>query len=199
MLDTHARGLVQPLFDRAARLLLYWGVRADQVTWLALFTGVQVGLWIYYGYPVIAVGALWLSGVLDAIDGSLARMQQRVTPWGTLIDLTFDRLVEVSVIIGLALRYPAAQFWLLLLTAGIMLSMTVFLTVGALSVKQGSKSFYYQAGLAERTEGFILFTLMILLPASLVWITIIFFAVILFTAMQRLIEAGKILTINLIA
>lgn len=89
--------------------------------------------------------------------------------------------------------YPDARFLLLLLTASIVVSMTIFLTVGALTEKKGMKSFYYQAGLAERTEGFILFTLMILLPQWLLWLTALFFVVEIVTALQRMMEARKIL------
>jgi hypothetical protein len=97
------------------------------------------------------------------------------------------------VIVGLAVRYPQERLLLLLLTAAIVLSMTVFLTVGALSEKRGIKSFYYQAGLAERTEGFLLFTVMMLFPRWLSWTTGLFLAVELFTAFQRMIEAKRLL------
>ena len=43
--------------------------------------------------------------------------------------------------------------------------MTIFLTVGALAQNNGMKSFRYQAGLAERSEGFICFSFMILLSS----------------------------------
>ena len=56
----------------------------------------------------------------------------------------------------------------------LLMSMTIFLTVGALSEKKGVKSFYYQAGVAERSEGFIFFSLMILIPSYLGIITNIF-------------------------
>ena len=71
--------------------------------------------------------------------------------------------------------------------------MTVFLTVGALSEKKGMKSFYYQAGLAERTEGFILFTMMVLIPSWLVWTTSFFIFVEIFTGIQRMLEAKRLL------
>ena len=76
----------------------------------------------------------------------------------------------------------------------IIVAMTVFLTVGALSEKQGMKSFYYQAGLAERTEGFILFSLMIVFSPYLTAITLLFIAVQIFTIFQRMAEAKRILT-----
>jgi archaetidylinositol phosphate synthase len=193
MLDTHARRWVQPVIGRTAKALLKLGLTADQVTWIAFLIGLSTGALIYFDHPIIAVILLWLSGYLDAVDGSMAREQQKSTSWGTLLDMTFDRIVELSVIIGLAARFPEAQFLLLLLTASIVFSMTVFLTVGALSEKKGIKSFYYQAGLAERTEGFILFTFMILFPGWLVWTTGLFLFVEVFTALQRMMEAKRIL------
>jgi len=72
--------------------------------------------------------------------------------------------------------------------------MTVFLTVGALSDKYSEKSFYYQPGLAERTEGFIFFSLMMIFNNYINIIVIIFSLAILYTAIQRILEAKKILS-----
>jgi archaetidylinositol phosphate synthase len=71
--------------------------------------------------------------------------------------------------------------------------MTVFLTVGALSEKHSEKSFYYQPGLAERTEGFIFFSLMMIMQKHISIIAILFALTIFYTAAQRVIEAKKIL------
>lgn len=193
MLDTHGRKYVEPVIGRTAKKLVRWGFTANQVTWAAFLLGITTGFWIYSDQPIWAAVFLWISGFLDAVDGSMARLEKKTSAWGTVMDITFDRLVELSVIIGLAIRYPDVQFLLLLLTASIVFSMTVFLTVGALSEKRGIKSFYYQAGLAERTEGFILFTAMMLFPAWLFWTTGLFLGVEIFTALQRMREAKKIL------
>lgn len=193
MLDTHGRKYVESLIGGTAKTLLKYGLSANQVTWMAFLIGSVTGVLIYYDRPVWAVLLLWISGFLDAVDGSMARQEKKTTAWGTVLDITFDRIVELSVIIGLAARFPDVQFLLLLLTASIVFSMTVFLTVGALSEQRGIKSFYYQAGVAERTEGFILFTFMVLFPAWLVWTTGLFLFVELFTALQRMGEAKRIL------
>lgn len=193
MLDTHARKYIQPIIEQSAKVMIQWGLTANRVTMLALGIGIFSGVFIVWGLPILAVITLWFSGFLDAVDGSIAREQKSMSAWGTLMDITFDRIVELSVIVGLALRYPQAQFLLLLLTGGIVFSMTVFLTVGALSDKKGMKSFYYQAGLAERTEGFILFTLMILLHDALLWMTGLYLFAVVFTALQRMWEAKRIL------
>ena len=112
-------------------------------------TGLVSGVLVYFQRPVAAVIVLWLSGYLDAVDGSMARERQQLSAWGTVMDVTFDRIVELGIIIALAIRFPQAQLPLLLLTAAIVFSMTVFLSVGALSEKKGMKSFYYQSGLAD--------------------------------------------------
>ncbi|MBD1373916.1 CDP-alcohol phosphatidyltransferase family protein [Hazenella sp. IB182357] len=193
MLDTYGRKYIQPLLDWTAKKCIAANITATQVTWIAFVVGVSSGVLIYLDHIYAAVLILWFSGFLDALDGTIARQTQQSTSWGTLLDISFDRLVELSVIMGLALRYPEMQIWLLLLTASIVLAMTVFLTVGALTEKRGMKSFYYQAGLAERTEGFILFTVMMLFPQWLLWSTLFFIGVEWFTTGQRLHEAKKIL------
>lgn len=195
MLDTHGRKYIQPLIESAAKGLLKVGLTPNQVTLISFIIGASTGLFIYWGYPLIAVIVLWLSGFLDAVDGTMARLT-KPSSFGTVLDVTLDRLVEISVILGLAFAYPDVMWALLLLSVSIIFSMTIFLTVGAVSEKKGMKSFYYQAGLAERTEGFILFTLMILLVNHLLLTTLIFLAVEIFTGMQRLLEAKRILQEN---
>ncbi|TAA70511.1 CDP-alcohol phosphatidyltransferase family protein [Planococcus salinarum] len=192
MLDTHARKHVQPVVNKTADLLLKFGFTADGVTISALFIGMSSGLFIYLEQPVWALIALWFSGYLDVVDGTMAR-KTKSSSWGTLLDISFDRLVEISVILGLAFRFPESMWALLLLSASIIVGMTVFLTVGALSEKQSEKSFYYQAGLAERTEGFILFSLMIVFSMYLTLFTLLFLAVQLITIFQRMAEARRIL------
>lgn len=192
MLDTHARKHVQPMVEKTADYLLKRGLTADSVTKIAFIIGLSTGIFIYLDQPLIAIAALWLSGYLDVVDGTMAR-KTKPSAWGTLLDISFDRMVEISVILGLAFRFPQSMWALLLLSVSIIIAMTVFLTVGALSDKQGMKSFYYQAGLAERTEGFILFTLMIAFSTYLTVITMIFLAIQIITIFQRMAEARKIL------
>ncbi len=195
MLDTHARRFVQPVIEQVAAFLLRRGWRPNQITALSFLVGMAASLLIGSGQPLLGVGLLWLSGFLDAVDGSMARLKGAPSAWGTVLDVTLDRLVEVGVIIALATLHPRPEvlFFLLLLVISFLFSMTVFLTVGAVSEKQGEKSFYYQAGLVERTEGFIFLTLMVLFQGHLVFWTALFLIAEVFTACQRLAEARRLL------
>ncbi|MFS1515527.1 CDP-alcohol phosphatidyltransferase family protein [Bacillus sp. SM2101] len=193
MLDTHARKYVQPIFQRSAKGLLKIGLSANQTTVISFVIGITTGVFIYFDYTVLALVALWTSGFLDAVDGTMARLT-KPSPFGTVLDVTFDRIVEISVILGLAFRYPEAMWSLLLLSVSIIVAMTIFLTVGAVTEKEGIKSFYYQPGLAERTEGFLLFSAMMIFTNVLVWLTLLFLVIEIFTTVQRLLEAKRILS-----
>lgn len=193
MLDTHARRYVQPVFEKAADICVHFRISANAVTLASFFVGICTGLFVFFDKPFVAVVLLWLSGILDGLDGTIARKTGQVSGLGTLMDVTFDRMVEISVIWGVVFRDPSIAVHAVILTSAIILSMTIFLTVGAIAQNRGTKSFHYQAGVAERTEGFIMLSLMILLPGLTGWITIVFAAMIFFTAYQRFSEAGKLL------
>ncbi|WP_347451898.1 CDP-alcohol phosphatidyltransferase family protein [Acetoanaerobium noterae] len=193
MLDTHGRKYVEPIIESVANAFINRNISANKVTVLAFVLGISSGGWMLLGQPLIATAVLWISGLLDAVDGAIARKTGTSSSWGALMDITFDRIVELSVIISLAVLYPQARLVLIMLTGSIIISMTVFLTVGALSKNTKNKAFYYQAGLAERTEGFIMSSLMMLFSNHIIIITIVYFLAILFTAGQRLKEAYKLL------
>lgn len=190
MLDTKARKVVQPLFEKGANFFINLNFNANGVTLLAFAVGLLPSIIIYFELPkVLAVLFLWLSGFLDAVDGTLARKTKTSSPFGTVMDIVFDRLVEISLIISLSIKYSKNPNFFLVLACSIILSMTIFLTVGAVSEKKGEKAFYYQAGLMERTEGFIMFTIMIVFTKYVDILALIFALLIFYTAIQRFKEA----------
>ena len=193
MLDTHGRKYVEPIIESVANAFINRNISANKVTVLAFVLGISSGGWMLLGQPLIATAVLWISGLLDAVDGAIARKTGTSSSWGALMDITFDRIVELSVILSLSVIYPQARLVMIMLTGSIIISMTVFLTVGALSKNTKNKAFYYQAGLAERTEGFIMSSFMILFSKYIIAITIIYFSLILFTVVQRLKEAHRLL------
>ncbi len=193
MLDTHARKYVNPIIELGAEFLLKLKLTPNNVTILALLLGVSTSIFLYFDMQIIAVTILWVSGYLDAVDGAMARRSNSSSSFGTLLDIVSDRIVEVSIVLVLGLKFVDVRYNLIVLTVCILMSMTIFLTVGALSEKKGVKSFYYQAGVAERSEGFIFFSLMILIPSYLGIITNIFSILIIITAIQRFLEAKRLL------
>ncbi len=184
MLDTHGQKIIQPLLNLLARACLRVGVSANALTLAGLALGLMAALLVLLGAPQLGVVVLCLSGLLDAADGTLARLTQ-VSALGAIMDVTFDRVVEVAVILALAWRYPDARLALLLLTSVIVVAMSLFLSIGVTLRNSSAKSFHYAPGFAERTEGFIFLSLMSLNVAHLVMWSLLFTAAIVFTMVQR--------------
>ncbi len=192
MLDTHARRWVEPLIGTVARLLHRAGLTANAVTVLAMLVGVLAALCVAAGWDWTGIGVLWLSGLLDAADGALARMT-RTSPFGAILDITFDRVVEIAMIVALAWHYPEARFILVILTGTIAVAMSLFLSIAAALRNRSVKSFHYAPGLGERTEAFICLSLMIAGGSHLMAWTSLFIGVIVYTMLQRLHHAARTL------
>ncbi|TAM97154.1 MAG: CDP-alcohol phosphatidyltransferase family protein, partial [Rhodanobacteraceae bacterium] len=184
MLDTHARRWVEPAIGITARLLHRAGLSANAVTVLAMLVGVLAALGVAMGWTWTGIALLWLSGLLDAADGALARMT-RITPFGAILDITFDRVVEIAMIVALAWRYPEARLILVVLAGTIAVAMSLFLSIAAALRNHSVKSFHYAPGLGERTEGFICLSLMIVGASHLLAWTGLFIGVIVYTMVQR--------------
>ena len=192
MLDSHARRFVEPLIGGLARAFKKVGVSADAVTVLGVLSGMAAALLVGSGHAWWGVAVLWLSGLLDATDGALARMTHS-SPLGAILDITFDRVVEISMVVALAWRYPHVSLPLLVLAGVIAIAMSLFLSIGAAAQNTSHKAFHYAPGLGERSEAFIMFTLMVLDARHLVLWTWVFVAVIVFTMAQRLYHVRRLL------
>ncbi len=192
MLDTNARKYVQPLLDAIARSCKGAGIGANALTLIGMLVGVAAAVLVGTGHAITGFIVLWLSGLIDAADGTLARLTAP-SPLGAILDITFDRVVEISMIAALAWRFPEARLELLILAGVIAIAMSLFLSIGAAIQNRSIKSFHYAPGLGERTEAFICFSLMILDGERLVFWTWVFVAVIVFTMAQRLNHARHML------
>jgi phosphatidylglycerophosphate synthase len=74
------------------------------------------------------------------------------TPWGGVLDLVCDRIVEAVVLLGIALPHPHLHTPALVLAATWYVNLCVFLAVGAASERQREKVIIYSPGVVERGE-----------------------------------------------
>ena len=84
------------------RVLLRTGVTPNTLTTVgALLIGLSA---IAYGYGHMhwGGGLLLASGIIDTLDGSVARLGHRTTKWGAFYDSTLDRMGDGALFIGLA-------------------------------------------------------------------------------------------------
>ena len=129
MLDTHARKYVNPIIELGAEFLLKLKLTPNNVTILALLLGVSTSIFLYFDMQIIAVTLLWVSGYLDAVDGAMARRSNSSSSFGTLLDIVSDRIVEVSIVLVLGLKFVDVRYNLIVLTVCILMSMTIFFPI----------------------------------------------------------------------
>ncbi len=167
MLDSRfgrAGSRVADTLDVLARALVRSGIAATSLTYAALILGVVAALLFYVGHGWLAFAVLLVSGLGDAVDGRVARLGAGPTLWGGVIDLTFDRIVEASVLLGIALPRPELHTPALVLACTWYVNLCVFLAVGAASEQRRDKVIVYPPGLLERSEALVFAFLVVAMP-----------------------------------
>ncbi|WP_433541029.1 CDP-alcohol phosphatidyltransferase family protein [Streptosporangium sandarakinum] len=88
------------------------GLTPNAVTWFSAGLALLAAAWFSAGTrPALVAGAVlvYLSFVLDCVDGQLARYTRMFSPVGAWLDATFDRAKEYVVYVGLAVGYAAGH------------------------------------------------------------------------------------------
>ena len=174
------------LLDRLASWLVRAGVTADGLSYAALGLGLVGAALFYVDCGGWALAVLVGSGLCDALDGRVARLGNGATAWGGVLDLTFDRIVEAAVLLGIALPHPAWHLPALVLACTWYVNLCVFLAVGAASDQAREKLIVYPPGLLERSESLVFALAVVLLPSWTPLAAYVYAALGMYTAAQRL-------------
>jgi phosphatidylglycerophosphate synthase len=96
-----SRGIINPI----ARVVSRTGISPNGITVIGFLLMVGVGLILSQGYLRLAGVLLIVAALFDALDGALARLQDRVTPFGAFFDSTMDRYAEAAVFLGVLVYF----------------------------------------------------------------------------------------------
>ena len=187
MIEAYARPLYQKiLVDPVAEFIdNRCSISASKITCLAAVFGILVAPALWLGFDKVAIVLLLFSGYLDTLDGTIARLTYTSSDVGAFLDIMADRMVELSVIVGLFLVDPERGAVCLIMLGSVLICVTSFLLVAIFSENGGNKNFHYSPGLMERPEAFSFFIAMILLPQYFTSLGIIFAILVFATAFSR--------------
>jgi len=93
----------------ASRLAPY--VSANVVSVLSLLAAVAAGAAFWLGLPVTGAILILANGVLDMLDGSVARARGTTGPFGSLVDKIIDKYADLIFLLGMllgGLAHPVA-------------------------------------------------------------------------------------------
>ena len=112
-------------FQAPGRWLARLGVDPDVVTFLALACSLASVPLLATGHLAWGAVAVGVGGILDALDGIVARLRGRASPGGAVLDAVLDRLSDSAPFAGLVVFYRSSVAAVLLLLAALVASSLV--------------------------------------------------------------------------
>ncbi len=135
-----------------AHLLIRLGVSPDAVTVVGTL-GVVAGALVFFPQGKLLTGVLVISAFVfsDLIDGTMARLTGKSSPFGAFLDSTLDRVGDGAIFAGLALYFAgpgdSRLYLVLALICLVMGGVTSYARARAESV-----GFQAKVGIAERAD-----------------------------------------------
>ena len=101
MLSNLIRQRAQATLNIVARALGNFGMTPNLLTMIGFLAMCGIGVVLAFGNFALGGGLIILAGIFDALDGSLARLTNRVTKFGAFLDSTTDRFAEGALYFGI--------------------------------------------------------------------------------------------------
>lgn len=187
------RGAIRSYFEEpGARLFQAVGLTPNAITLLGFAVCVVSACLVASGWLLWGGVAFLVGSILDLMDGALARLTGRETPFGALLDSVFDRLGEAALFVGLgiyALRADHSDEYRAFFITALLLALIFSQGVSYLRARGEGLGVFTRAGLMTRTERVILLGVGLLLgwiPWLLFGILVLMAAVSCFTLFQRM-------------
>ena len=156
MLARYAKAFFNRLLTPLARGLLALGISPDVITWLGTI-GVSAGAFAFYPRGEFPVGTLVITAFVfsDTLDGTMARLSGRSSPWGAFLDSTLDRVADASVF-GALLLWFAGRGDEPLLAAVTLVCLIGGAVVSYAKARAEGLGLTANVGIAERSERLVL-------------------------------------------
>lgn len=191
---TKLKQRAQSWLTSEATILHHLGLTPNHVSilglFLAFFSALTYWQWRFHPLLLILAPLLMLaSGLLDALDGAIARIYGESTKFGGFFDSLLDRYADAVILCGIILGGLTEVSWGLAALIGSLLVSYARARAEAAGVKMES------VGLAERAERIVIIALASFL--SYLWLdalnwSILFLAILTnFTVIQRAIYFRK--------
>ena len=95
----NVRGYLEAIVRPLARA----GLTPNAVTVIGLLLSLLAAYLFYRGEPRLAALTLLIGSLVDALDGTLARLTGKTSRFGAFLDSTFDRISDGAILFGMAL------------------------------------------------------------------------------------------------
>ena len=170
------------VLDAIARILNRLGIKPMYITAFGLIGNLAAGILIAFGFLFWGGLLAMIIWPLDALDGTLARLRNESSKYGSFVDSVTDRYSEIAIFGGLLVYSIRANDRLNIIL--VFLAVVGGLLVSYMRAKAESLDYSSKVGLLTRAERYIILIpgLLLNLPKIALWILAILSH---FTALQR--------------
>lgn len=187
LIPSGIRDGARKIMERVARGAIALGLTPNAVTVLGLVPAVAAGVTFARGQVRLGGVFLLISGVMDMLDGAVARVAENESKFGALLDSTIDRYAEIAVYLGLAILYRESAALI-----GVILALCGSLMVSYVKARAEGLDLTCNIGLLQRPERLIILMVGAFLgPGYLMWAIYIIAVLANFTAFERLMRMKK--------
>lgn len=186
--SNYLRGIFKGLLNGAAAFLTRLGLTPNAVTLIGFFGNLAAAIVIASGHITLGGIMILIAVPLDVVDGAMARLQDKITPFGAFFDSVMDRYCELVTFGGLIIYFIQHGDWVSCLAAFLAAAGSVM--VSYTRARAMSLGCDVQIGILSRLERYIVLipALIFNLPAVGVWIIAVLAN---FTAIQRILYVNK--------
>jgi phosphatidylglycerophosphate synthase len=167
-----------------ARVLSSSRVDPNAITILGFIPAAAAGF--VFARGMVRLGGVFIavSGVFDLMDGLVARVGNKQTKFGALLDSTVDRYAEAVIFIGLAVLFRGTAS-----LYGVILALAGSLMVSYVKARAEGLGFSCEVGIAQRPERMLIILVGALLGVVyLRWAIWIVAVIANLTALERLLK-----------
>ena len=184
MLDGRLRATVSRGLTPIGRGLQRAGISPDVLTLFGFVCSVATALLIASGHLLWAVLGLSVSGVVDLLDGSVARTSGRASPRGAFFDSVMDRASDAVVFGGVAWYLGRTSGHLPLLAFA---AAALAMLISYERAKAEGLGYDARGGLMERAERMVMLGIGLVFDVlvPVLWIMVVLMAV---TSIQRFVK-----------
>ena len=169
MVGNLLREWTKGLVASTARLIARTGVSPNTLTFSGFLATLGVAYLLALGHERLAGLLMIPVGLFDALDGALARVMNKATPFGAFFDSTLDRFSEIALYLGLLYLYRGSTLEAVL----IYLTITGSLMVSYARARAEGLGVECKVGLFTRFERLAVLVLGLLLEQILIALVIL--------------------------
>jgi CDP-diacylglycerol--glycerol-3-phosphate 3-phosphatidyltransferase len=187
-LGTQLRRSFTPILAVLQRL----GITPNQISIVGFLLNVGAAVLVLFGYYIWAASVFIVAGLLDLVDGALARRSGKTTPFGGFLDSTLDRMSEGVIFAAIAYRLARDPDIVLrsVNVALVVLALLGSVTVSYTRARAESLGVECKVGLASRFERIVLICVGLFLDV-LPYVIYVMLALTMFTVIQRVVHTYR--------